>query len=135
MLFQALGERDDLGAAEIAPRLKRILVDFRQRKLQERAGIAGRRWLSVQRGNCASVRQIQAAITGGVKRRLDGRRARWIGADDRWRIPANEVAVRQHRIADAPVVETAMRVPSGDALHRVYGVAGDGDGKQMAIAE
>ena len=23
----------------------------------------------------------------------------WIGADDRWRIPANEVAVRQHRVA------------------------------------
>jgi hypothetical protein len=50
----------------------------------------------------------------------------WIGADDRWRIPANEVAVRQHRIAGAPVVETAMRVPSGDALHRVYAVAGGG---------
>jgi hypothetical protein len=50
----------------------------------------------------------------------------WIGADDRWRIPANEVAVRQHRLADTPVVETAMRVPSGDALHRVFGVTGDG---------
>ena len=50
----------------------------------------------------------------------------WIGADDRWRLPANEVAVRQHRVGDAPVVETAMRVPSGDAIHRVYGVAGDG---------
>jgi hypothetical protein len=50
----------------------------------------------------------------------------WIGADDRWRLPANEVAVRQHRVGDAPVVETAMRVPSGDAVQRVYGAAGDG---------
>src|SRR5262245_5213223 len=50
----------------------------------------------------------------------------WVGADDRWRLPANEVAVRQHRVDDAPVVETAMRVPSGDAVQRVYGAAGDG---------
>ena len=33
----------------------------------------------------------------------------WIGADDRWRLPVNEVAVRQHRVDDAPVAETAMR--------------------------
>lgn len=51
----------------------------------------------------------------------------WIGADDRWRVPAHEVAVRQSRVGGAPVVETAMRVPGGDALERVYGVAGAGD--------
>ena len=50
----------------------------------------------------------------------------WIGADDRWRLPTNEVAVRQHRVGDAPVVETSMRVPSGDAIQRVYGAAGAG---------
>ena len=49
----------------------------------------------------------------------------WIGADDRWRVPAHEAAVRQVQLGDVPVVETAMRVPGGDALHRVYG-AGDG---------
>ena len=47
----------------------------------------------------------------------------WIGADDRWRIPASEVAVRQQRIHNVAVVETAMRVPGGDAVQRVYGVA------------
>jgi len=52
----------------------------------------------------------------------------WIGADDRWHIPAREVAVRQRLVDDAPVVETAMRVPTGDAIHRVYGAAsGSGD--------
>ncbi len=50
----------------------------------------------------------------------------WIGADDRWRLPTNEVAVRQHRVGGAPVVETSMRVPSGDAIQRVYGAAGEG---------
>ncbi len=44
----------------------------------------------------------------------------WIGADDRWRYPGREVAVRQHLEGNAPVVVTAMRVPGGDAVHTVY---------------
>jgi len=48
----------------------------------------------------------------------------WIGADDRWHLPSREVAVRQRLIDDMPVVETAMRVPGGDAVHRVFGVQG-----------
>ncbi len=51
----------------------------------------------------------------------------WIGADDRWRLPVREPSVRQTFVDDAPVVQTAMRVPSGDAVHRAYGVVGDGD--------
>jgi hypothetical protein len=46
----------------------------------------------------------------------------WIGAEDRWHHPALESAVRQHLIDDAPVVETAMRVPGGDVVHRAFGV-------------
>jgi hypothetical protein len=46
----------------------------------------------------------------------------WIGADDRWRVPAREVALRQQLVDGMPVVQTATRVPGGDALHRVYGV-------------
>jgi hypothetical protein len=48
----------------------------------------------------------------------------WIGAEDRWHLPASEVAVRQRFLADVPVVETAMRVPGGDVLHRAFGVPG-----------
>lgn len=44
----------------------------------------------------------------------------WIGADDRWHTPGREVSVRQRRIDDVPVVETAMKVPGGDAVHRAY---------------
>jgi hypothetical protein len=50
----------------------------------------------------------------------------WIGADDRWRLAASEAAVRQHTVGAAPVLETAMRVPSGDAVQRAYGIGGPG---------
>src|SRR5699024_5602303 len=50
----------------------------------------------------------------------------WIGGDDRWRLPAVEAAVRQHPVEGTPVVETAMRVPGGDAVQRVYGIGGPG---------
>ncbi|HEY7438342.1 MAG TPA: hypothetical protein VIC35_03000 [Acidimicrobiia bacterium] len=46
----------------------------------------------------------------------------WIGADDRWRVPANEPAVRSSTIGAAPVGETRVRVPSGDAITRAYGI-------------
>ncbi|HEX7166973.1 MAG TPA: hypothetical protein VF230_08330, partial [Acidimicrobiales bacterium] len=49
----------------------------------------------------------------------------WIGAEDRWHVPSREAAVRQRLVDDTPVVETAMRVPGGDAVHRAYVVAGD----------
>ncbi|MEZ5142292.1 MAG: hypothetical protein R2726_07190 [Acidimicrobiales bacterium] len=46
----------------------------------------------------------------------------WIGADDRWHLPATDAGVRQRLLGAAPVVETAMRIPSGDAVQRVYAV-------------
>src|SRR4051794_5497758 len=50
----------------------------------------------------------------------------WIGADDRWHRPEQEVTVRQSLLDATPVVETSVRVPGGDAVHRAYGaVAGD----------
>ena len=44
----------------------------------------------------------------------------WVGADDRWHLPAREPAVRQRRIGSGPVIETALRIPSGDAVHRAW---------------
>jgi hypothetical protein len=49
----------------------------------------------------------------------------WIGAEDRWHLPALEVAVRQALVGSAPVVETLVRVPGGDAVQRVYGIRGE----------
>lgn len=62
----------------------------------------------------------------------------WIGADDRWHLPSAETTVRQSRIRATPVVETAMRVPGGDALHRVCVVRlpsaeGGGDALLMEV--
>jgi hypothetical protein len=50
----------------------------------------------------------------------------WIGADDRWRVPAREVGVRASVVASAPVQETRARVPNGDAVQRAYGIGGPG---------
>lgn len=46
----------------------------------------------------------------------------WVGGDDRWHLPSREAAVRQQLLADAPVVETLLRIPGGDAIHRAHGI-------------
>ena len=46
----------------------------------------------------------------------------WIGAEDRWHVPSRATAVRQRLVEQSPVVETAMRVPGGDAIARTYGM-------------
>jgi hypothetical protein len=56
----------------------------------------------------------------------------WIGADDRWHFPSREAAVRQSLVASTPVVETAMRIPSGDAVQRAYAVGGE---EELAVVE
>jgi len=48
----------------------------------------------------------------------------WIGADDRWHVANEEVAVRRSRRGAAPVYDTAVRVAGGDAVQRVYGIGG-----------
>ena len=50
---------------------------------------------------------------------------RWyVAADDRWHVPADEVAVRQRSIDGAPVLETRVRIPGGDAIQRVWVATG-----------
>jgi hypothetical protein len=49
-----------------------------------------------------------------------------VAADDRWHRPAEEVTVRQTRPAGVAVYETRLRVPGGDAVHRVWSVADAG---------
>ena len=57
----------------------------------------------------------------------------WIGADDRWHFPSREVAVRQRLVDATPVVETAMAVPGGDAVQRVYAIHTGED--ELAVVE
>lgn len=49
-----------------------------------------------------------------------------VRADDRWYVPAREVSVRQRRIGAGAVLETSVRIPSGDAIQRVYAVNAPG---------
>jgi hypothetical protein len=58
----------------------------------------------------------------------------WIGAEDRWHVPAREAAVRQALVGNSPVVETRVRVPSGDAVERVYAARGPG-GEDVLVVE
>ncbi len=46
----------------------------------------------------------------------------WVGTGERWRRPARETTVRQHRIERSAVVETAMRIAGGDVVGRVWAV-------------
>lgn len=50
----------------------------------------------------------------------------FVAADDRWHAPAIEQTVRQRRIEGTPVVETRVRVPTGDVVQRIYSVADAG---------
>ncbi len=50
-----------------------------------------------------------------------------VAADDRWHSPSAEPTVRQTLLDGLPLVETKLRVPSGDAVQRVWSVA-DGGG-------
>lgn len=43
----------------------------------------------------------------------------WVGADDRWRDPESEVSVRQRRLRGAPIADTRVRIPGGDAVQVV----------------
>ncbi|MEP6658749.1 MAG: hypothetical protein ABJD24_02395 [Acidimicrobiales bacterium] len=47
-----------------------------------------------------------------------------IGGADRWYRPAVETSTRQQAVAGTPVIETRVRVPGGDAIHRAFVVAG-----------
>lgn len=46
----------------------------------------------------------------------------WVGAEDKWHLPGRAPVVRQRLVDGAPVIETAMRVPGGDSIARVYGM-------------
>jgi hypothetical protein len=60
----------------------------------------------------------------------------WIGAEDHWHVPSRAVGVRQRLIGAAPVVETAVRIPSGDAVERVYAMrrsSAEGGGELVVV--
>src|SRR5947209_4454475 len=78
------------------------------------ANLTNRNWTMV--GNVGSPWEAIVDARGLVTPWFDGWSLDWwVGADDRWHFPSREVSVRQRLIDAAPVVETMMRVPGGDA--------------------
>jgi hypothetical protein len=58
-----------------------------------------------------------------------------VHAGDRWYLPPREASVRQRAIDDEPVVETVIRIPDGDAIHRVFGISGERDFGDVVVIE
>lgn len=82
--------------------------------------LARREWLvvgalGVPERSTVDPRGLLTPIEGGYS--LDW----WVGAAERWRLPSREAAVRQTLLGDTPVVETRLRVPGGDIVHRAFG--------------
>jgi hypothetical protein len=86
-----------------------------QRRIVTSTGVAGGRW--------------RAGVTSwGAVEPWDGSSAiDWfVAADDRWHRPQHETSTRQTLLDGTPVIETKVRIPSGDAVQRVYSVADEG---------
>jgi hypothetical protein len=95
--------------------------------------VTARNWTAI--GNVASPWEAIVDERGLVTTWFDGWSLDWwIGADDRWYLPSRERPSRiTQRLVDAtPVVETTMRIPSGEVAHRAYAIAGD---DEFAIVE
>jgi hypothetical protein len=66
---------------------------------------------------------------GGVRASVAGRPVAvgWrVHAGNRWLDPASEPSARAARPGVAPLARTALRVPGGDAVHRVYALGSHG---------
>lgn len=88
------------------------------------ANVTNRNWTAV--GTVAATREATVDPRGLLTPWRDGWSLDWwVGADDRWHFPSREAAVRQQLVEGTPVVETAMRLPGGDVVQRVYAVGGD----------
>lgn len=99
------------------------------------ANVTHRNWTVV--GNLDSDRLALVDPRGLVTLGADGWSLDWwIGADDRWHVPSREVGVRQRLVDASPVVETAVRIPGGDAVQRVYAIrrsSQDGGGELVVV--
>ena len=80
-------------------------------------------------------------LTAGVVAEVDGHgtvrrgpvRLGWrVRSGNEWLIPGVDVPARRSRPGPAPMVQTALRLPGGDAVQRVFAV-GDGDSDVVVV--
>lgn len=62
---------------------------------------------------------VATASRGGVVTIGRTRVTWWVGAEDRWHVPSDDASTRDQLDEGTPVVETRVRIPSGDAVGRV----------------
>ena len=90
------------------------------------SNVTGRNWTMV--GNLGSAREAVVDPRGLVCPWFDGWSLDWwVGAEDKWHVPSRSASVRQTLVGDSPVVETRMRVPGGDIIHRTYAMRSTAD--------
>ncbi len=85
-------------------------------------GVVGQRW--------------RATVTDhGVVEPHDGTASLdwYVAADDRWHDPQSDMGVRHQRVGGTAVFETRMRIPGGDAVHRVWSIADSGGFTIVAV--
>ena len=96
--------------------------------------LTGRTWATV--GTIAMGALAMVDPTGFVTPAAGQWGIDWIvQAGDRWHVPAREAAVRQRTIDDQPVIETALRIPDGDAIQRVFAVPGEREFGDIVVIE
>ena len=101
---------------------------------EESANVTQRNWTAA--GNLDSSERAVVDGCGLITPEVNGWSLDWwIGAEDRWHFPSREVAVRQSLLELAPVVQTAMHVPGGDMIQRVYGVRGEEPCREFVVVE
>lgn len=97
--------------------------------------VTARNWTMV--GNVGSSHEAIVDQRGLVTPWFDGWSLDWwVGAEDCWHLPSRDGTVRQRLVEDAPVVETVMRIPGGEAVQRVYAVQGSSvneDGELVVV--
>lgn len=99
-------------------------------RVVERSGDDGRTLVGVLDGSApADIDEGGLVTPAGADWSVDW----WIGADDRWYLPSREPTVRQNRIGSGPLIETVVRIPSGDARQVVYGALVAG--REMTVIE
>lgn len=100
------------------------------------SNVTGRNWTTI--GNLGSAREAVVDPRGLVSPWFDGWSLDWwVGAEDKWHVPARSASVRQALVGDSPVVETRMRVPGGDIVHRAYAMRATADdgGHDLVVVE
>lgn len=59
----------------------------------------------------------------------------WVGAEDRWHVPGSDASTRDRRVDGTPVLESLVRVPSGDAAGRVGAARPAGRSSSSIVVE